>query len=112
MPNASSAWPAGLQLFVLAVGLAVLAGIALWVLRRMQLKGAWPGSVRRIQLLETRALGPRHRLVLVRVGDREWLLGVSPSDIRPIGGWPAEEGTSFDPSMQDRAQGPANGARP
>lgn len=112
MPNAASAWPPGLQLFVMAVALAVLAGVALWVLRRMQIKGTWPGSTRRIQMLESRALGPRHRLVLVRVGDREWLLGVSPSEIRSIGGWPVGEGLPDDPPLPDRAQVVARGARP
>lgn len=99
MPNAPSAWPVGLQLFVATVALAVLAGAGLWVLRRLQIKGAWPGASRRIQVLETRALGPRHRLVLVRVGRREWLLGVSASEIRAVEGWCVEEGAAHEPMV-------------
>ena len=111
MPNASSAWPPGLQLFVVAVALAVVAGLVLWLLRRLQRTGGWPGSSRRIQVLETRALGPRHRLVLVRVGGREWLLGVSPSEIRAVDGWRSQEGPSDDAAAEDRVQAPAGGAR-
>jgi len=98
-------------LFVIAVALVVLAGLVLWLLRRMQVKGAWPGASRRIQVLETRALGPRHRLVLVRVGGREWLLGVSPSEIRAVDGWRSQEGPSDDAAAEDRVQVPAGGAR-
>jgi flagellar protein FliO/FliZ len=98
-------------LFVIAVALVVLAGLVLWLLRRMQVKGAWPGASRRIQVLETRALGPRHRLVLVRVGGREWLLGVSPSEIRAVDGWRSQEGPSDDAAAEDRVQTPAGGAR-
>ncbi len=112
MPNASSAWPPGLQLFALVVALAALAGVALWLLRRLRVQGTWPGSTRRIQMLESRALGPRHRLVLVRVGDQEWLLGVSPSEIRPIGGWSVEEGGIDDRAVLARGPGPHDGRQP
>lgn len=112
MPNASSAWPPGLQLFVVAVALAVVAGLVLWLLRRLQRTGGWPGASRRIQVLETRALGPRHRLVLVRVGGREWLLGVSPSEIRAVEGWHAQEGPSDEPLADHRLHAAVRESQP
>lgn len=112
MPNAMSAWSPDLQLFALVVLLAASAGGVLWLLRRLQLKGAWRGATRRIQMLESRALGPRHRLVLVRVGDREWLLGVSPTEIRAIGGWTAEEGGVHESAAPARGQHPRDGRHP
>jgi flagellar biosynthetic protein FliO len=112
MPNAMSAWSPGLQLFALVVLLAASAGGVLWLLRRLQLKGAWPGATRRIQMLESRALGPRHRLVLVRVGDREWLLGVSPSEIRSIGGWAVGEGGVHEAAAPAHGPVPGLGRQP
>jgi flagellar biosynthetic protein FliO len=112
MPNATSAWSPDLQLLALVVLLAVSAGCVLWLLRRLQLKGTWPGATRRIQMLESRALGPRHRLVLVRVGDREWLLGVSPTEIHAIGGWASEEGGVHESAAPARGRDQRDGRQP
>ena len=44
---------------------------------------------RRLHLVEVRALGPRHRVVLMRVDDREVLIGVSPGQISVLDRWTA-----------------------
>lgn len=73
-------------LLVLALLVAVL-----WLLRRMQgfkgldgLQGltslqALRPSARRLAVLESLSVGPRQRIALVRVDDREVLIGLSPA---------------------------------
>ncbi len=66
--------------FILAL-LLVLGLIALlaWALRRFGFGGALRAdSRRRVQVLETTALGPRHRLILIRRDQVEHLLLLGP----------------------------------
>lgn len=69
-------------LFVLA-----LIPAAAWLLRRAGL--AQPGSGAGLRVVAQLTLGPRDRLVIVEIGDRRWLLGVSASGIRRLGTLPA-----------------------
>jgi len=66
--------------FVLALLLVLgLIAILAWVLRRFGFGGvARANSRRRLQVLESTAIGPRHRLVLVRRDDTEHLLLLGP----------------------------------
>ena len=82
------ALPSGAGLLAAAALLLVLLVAALWALRR----GAagmpwWRTAPRRLHLVEVRALGPRHRVVLMRVDDKEVLIGVSPGQISVIDRW-------------------------
>ena len=43
-------------------------------------------SDRRIQVLETHALGPKQKLLLIRLDDRELLIGVTASSISTLAG--------------------------
>ncbi len=89
----STALNAGQYAFGVAVALAAL-GAVLWALRRAQRQGLLGGHARRLQVLETLALGPRHRLALVRVDGRELVLGITPAGVaaldvaRPAAGAP------------------------
>ncbi len=66
----------------------VLLGGLLWALKRMQ-SGVRPGGVsRRLQVLEAVSVGPRQKVALVRVGQREVLVGVSPTQLTALGSWP------------------------
>ncbi|WAH57340.1 flagellar biosynthetic protein FliO [Pseudomonas silvicola] len=73
------------QLTQLMLGLLLVIGVIFalaWVLRRVQQATPHGGQV--IELLGSRALGPRDRLVLVQVGSEQILLGLSPGRIAPL----------------------------
>ena len=68
------------QLTQLVLGLIFFLA---WLLRRVQQAGpAGKGQV--IELIGSRALGPRDRLVLVQVGNEQILLGLSPGTITAL----------------------------
>ncbi|NUT75398.1 flagellar biosynthetic protein FliO [Pseudomonas sp. C1C7] len=74
------------QLTQLVLGLLLVVGLIFflaWLLRRVQQAGpAGKGQV--IDIVGTRALGPRDRLVLVQVGNEQILLGLSPGTITAL----------------------------
>ncbi|OLF54887.1 flagellar biosynthetic protein FliO [Pseudomonas chlororaphis] len=74
------------QLTQLLLGLLLVVGLIFflaWLLRRVQQAGpAGKGQV--IELIGSRALGPRDRLVLVQVGNEQILLGLTPGTITPL----------------------------
>ncbi len=74
------------QLTQLVLGLLLVLGLIFflaWLLRRVQQAGpAGKGQV--IELVGSRALGPRDRLVLVQVGNEQILLGLTPGTITPL----------------------------
>lgn len=57
------------------------AGLAWWSRRRRGLAGR---ASHRIQIVASRAIGPRHQLVLVEVGERRLLLGTAPESVRAL----------------------------
>ncbi len=73
------------QLAQLVLGLLLVVGLILllaWLLRRVQ--NAAPGSQQVIEVLGSRSLGPRDRLVLVQVGNEQILLGHTPGSIEAL----------------------------
>ena len=68
---------------VTAVGVVfVLLGAALWALRRRGFAGGSlpkSGAGRQLESLERLPLGPQHTLHLIRVGEAELLVALSPS---------------------------------
>ncbi|QIB04377.1 flagellar biosynthetic protein FliO [Pseudomonas fluorescens] len=74
------------QLAQLVLGLLLVLGLIFflaWMLRRVQQAGpAGKGQV--IDIIGSRALGPRDRLVLVQVGSEQILLGLSPGTITAL----------------------------
>ena len=74
------------QLTQLVFGLLLVLGLIFflaWLLRRVQQAGpAGKGQV--IELIGSRALGPRDRLMLVQVGNEQILLGLSPGTITAL----------------------------
>ncbi|TKJ68018.1 flagellar biosynthetic protein FliO [Pseudomonas sp. CFBP13508] len=95
-PSATTATPAATapmvnsgvagQLTQLVFGLLLVLGLIFflaWLLRRVQQAGpAGKGQV--IELIGSRALGPRDRLMLVQVGNEQILLGLSPGTITAL----------------------------
>ena len=79
--------PAGLggQVLQLVLGLLLVVGLIFflaWLLRRVQ--GVGPGNGQLIEVLGSRAIGPRDRLLLVQIGKEQILLGHSPGDIKAL----------------------------
>ena len=75
----------GGQLTQLVLGLLLVVGLIFvlaWLLRRVQSVG--PGNGQVIEMIGSRALGPRDRLVLVQVGEEQILLGLTPGRITPL----------------------------
>ena len=75
----------GGQLTQLVLGLLLVLGLIFalaWLLRRVQQTGPRQGQV--IELVSSRALGARDRLVLVQVGNEQILLGLTPGRITPL----------------------------
>ena len=75
----------GGQLTQLVLGLLLVLGLIFalaWLLRRVQQAGPRQGQV--IELISSRALGARDRLVLVQVGTEQILLGLTPGRITPL----------------------------
>ena len=75
----------GGQLTQLVLGLLLVLGLIFalaWLLRRVQHAGPRQGQM--IELISSRALGARDRLVLVQVGNEQILLGLTPGRITPL----------------------------
>ncbi|TWC16187.1 MULTISPECIES: flagellar biosynthetic protein FliO [unclassified Pseudomonas] len=74
------------QLVQLVLGLLLVLGVIFllaWLLRRVQQAGP-TGKGQVIDIVGSRALGPRDRLVLVQVGNEQILLGLSPGSITAL----------------------------
>lgn len=73
--------------------LGLLGGL-LWGLKRMQSGVRLSGGERQLQVIEAVSVGPRQKIALVRIGSREVLVGVSPTQLTALGSWPASVGDS------------------
>ncbi|WP_420793337.1 flagellar biosynthetic protein FliO [Pseudomonas rubra] len=83
-PAAATGSAAG-QLTQLVLGLLLVLGLIFvlaWLLRRLQ--NAAPCSGQVIEILGTRSLGPRDRLLLIQVGKEQILIGHSPGTIEAL----------------------------
>ena len=84
-------WTDVLQM-LLSFGLVVvLLFVLLHFLKKMQQGQGFGRSARRMQVVETLGLGARQKVVITRVDDREFLLGVTATDISVLGQWDAED---------------------
>jgi flagellar protein FliO/FliZ len=83
---------------VIAGALAALPAL----LKRLHPAARADGAIR---VLETRALGPRQRLLLVEVGARRLLLGASDAGIQPLA--ELDAAASFSAVVRDVARGAA-----
>ena len=79
-------WVSMISSFLLVIG---LLAVVLNLLKRFQPGGLATG--RQIQLLESLGTGARQKVVLVRVRDKDLLLGVSVNQINTLAEWPASE---------------------
>ena len=78
---------------LLIVGLIMLLA---WGMKRMRRFGA--GGQDRIQVLSDRAVGPKERCVLVRIGDTDILVGVAGGSVNTLHVFPPGSNTEAPPA--------------
>lgn len=84
-------WTDVLQM-LLSFGLVVvLLLVLLHFLKKMQQGQGFGRTDRRMRVVETLGLGARQKVVITRVDDREFLLGVTATDINVLGQWDAND---------------------
>ena len=84
-------WTDVLQM-LLSFGLVVvLLLVLLHFLKKMQQGQGFGRADRRMRVVETLGLGARQKVVITRVDDWEFLLGVTASDITVLGQWDAND---------------------
>lgn len=84
-PPAAAPGSLGGQLAQMVLGLLLVVGLIFflaWLLRRMQ--GAAPKGGQVIEVIGSRAIGPRDRLLLVQVGKEQILIGHTPGSIEAL----------------------------
>ncbi|MBF8742883.1 flagellar biosynthetic protein FliO [Pseudomonas sp. NY15372] len=84
-PTPASPGSLGGQLAQMVFGLLLVVGLIFflaWLLRRMQ--GATPRGTQVIDIVGSRAIGPRDRLLLVQVGKEQILIGHTPGSIEAL----------------------------
>lgn len=70
--------PSWIDLLLPLVLVIVTGAVAWWLVKR---RGSLTNSNGPVQLLQVLAVGPRERLLLVKVGDRQLLCGATPAQI-------------------------------
>jgi flagellar biosynthetic protein FliO len=97
----TSGLPPGVDLLGLASSFLLVIGllaVLLFALKRMQGLSGGGRQDRQIEHLETMSAGARQKIVLLRVKDRELLVGISVGQIRTLAEWPCNEQVSLDSS--------------
>ncbi|NHI00159.1 flagellar biosynthetic protein FliO [Oceanimonas sp. MB9] len=64
----------------LVIGLLLVLG---WAVRRLKLPAL--GGNRQLRVVTSLALGHKEKLVVVQVGEEQWLLGITPQNINRLG---------------------------
>ena len=70
-----------------AVVLALMAAL-LWALRKLQSRLNSQNSGRRLNVIESLSVGPRQKFALLRVGQHEVLVGITPTQMTALAHWP------------------------
>jgi flagellar protein FliO/FliZ len=71
-----------------ALVLAIMAAL-LWALRKLQTRLNGQNAGKRMQVIETLSVGPRQKFALLKVGDNEVLVGITPTQMTSLAQWPA-----------------------
>lgn len=103
-----------LQLTITLLLVVALIFSITWVVKRFQL--VRPRRSRAMSVIDEMALSPRDRVVLVQVGQSQWLLGVSPAGLTspvplatPVE-LPPGEAPGFAERLRELLQRPGSGA--
>lgn len=86
----NSAWTWGdwlqyLFSFIFVIGLLLTL---LWTLRKLQGGALLRKNTQRLQTLETLSVGPRQKIMLIRLDDRDILVGVTAQQMTVLTPWP------------------------
>lgn len=73
-------WRLGAQFLLVLTLLAVV----LYLLRRLQQRTGL-GGTRRLRLVESLSVGPRHKVAVLSWDGQEWLVGVGPQGLSVLG---------------------------
>jgi flagellar protein FliO/FliZ len=84
-------WTDALQMLLSFGFVVVLLLVLLHFLKKMQQGQGFGRSARRMHVVETLGLGARQKVLITRVDDREFLLGVTATDISVLGQWAADD---------------------
>jgi flagellar protein FliO/FliZ len=76
------------QTLVALVAVIALLFVFLWLMKRLSAPGRGAGL---IKVISATAVGPRERIVLVSVGDKTILVGVTPGSLRTLHVFSADE---------------------
>ena len=100
-----------LSLLWVAVCVAVILVLAYWFTRHVAARGfpVGPGQKRseQFQILDRLALGREEALLLVRAGERYFLLGVTPSGISNLAEFSGEEAEGWRKAQADQPTPPS-----
>ena len=98
-PEAASHGTAAGGTLDVTLALLLIVGVIMllaWGLKRMRRFGI--GKQDRIQVLSDRAVGPKERCMLVRVGDTDLLIGVAGGSVRTLHVFPPGANTEAPPA--------------
>jgi flagellar protein FliO/FliZ len=104
-----SGLPPGVDLLGLASSFLLVIGlmaVVLFGLKRMQGLSGGLSSERQIKHLETMSAGPRQKIILLRVKDREILVGISAGQINTLAQWQSDSSTANAKDAQSSSVGP------
>ena len=85
-----------------ALVLAIMAAL-LWALRKLQSRLNSQNPGRRMQVIESLSVGPRQKFALLRVGEHEVLVGITPTQMTSLAQWPASTSSQFSSTPSDSA---------
>ena len=83
-----------------ALVLAIMAAL-LWALRKLQSRMNSPNSGRRLNVIESLSVGPRQKFALLRVGEHEVLVGITPTQMTSLAQWPADNSNQLSITPSD-----------
>lgn len=109
MPLGDSVWPSLLWMLFCIV---LITGAAWWFTRHVVGSGAFGGlsgrgGGQRMELLDQLPLGREQRLVVARVGERFFLLGVTAGEISALAEFTAEEAALWKQEQAEQPQPPS-----
>ena len=103
------------EILSLGVSVLIVIGVVIalgWMYSRMRFNGSAGGNV--INIVASRGLGPKERLLLVEVGDKQLLVGITAASVptlhtfdRPVA---AEDAISEERGFADRLRTALKGA--
>ena len=85
-----------------ALVLALMAAL-LWALRKLQSRMSSQTAGRRMQVIESLSVGPRQKFALLRVGEHEVLVGITPTQMTSLAHWPVDNSSQLSITSSDSA---------